>query len=333
MAGGRRAGVTRMLPRLHAAGAPVASEGVKRPVPWLVAALAVTTVAQPPAAAQARPPDAWSPAVRAARAYALERQGDVTFAVATGGRRVGYRAGQTHASASLVKAMLMVAYLREPGVRTRALRADERGLLGPMIRLSDNAAASQVRNRLGFDAMPRLSRAARMRHFSWTGDWGAARLSAADQAGFFLRLERLLPRRHRAAGLGWLRTVIPAQRWGLARAVPGGWRIAFKGGWRSDVNHQAALLTRGRERVGLAVLTTGSPGQAYANATLSGVARRLLEGLEERPSARARPVQREARPRVRARAGVAALHPLVVRATWFPRQWTRVMPLSEPGTS
>ena len=183
---------------------------MRRAARWLLAAaLAVIAAAQLPAAAAARPPDAWSPALRTARAFALQRQGAVTFAVAVDGRRWGHRAGRTHASASLVKAMLMVAYLREPGVRSRALRADERGLLGPMIRFSDNAAASQVRNRLGFDAMPRLARAARMRHFGWTGDWGAARLSAADQAGFFLRLERLLPRRHRAAGLGWLRSVDP----------------------------------------------------------------------------------------------------------------------------
>ena len=302
--------VTGMFRRFAACAGASSLRALPRTALWLVVtSVAAAAVAQLPSAAQARPPDAWAPALATARAYAQQRQGDVTFAVAAGSRRWGHRASQTHASASLVKAMLMTAYLRQPGVRARSLRADERALLGPMIRSSDNAAASRVRDRLPFDATVRLARAARMRHFGWNGDWGAARLSAADQAGFFLRLEALLPARHRAAALGWLRSIVPAQRWGLARAVPRGWRIAFKGGWRSEVNHQAALLTRSDERVGLAVLITGTQGQGYANATLEGVARRLLKGINRRAGARARPVEPR-RARVARRGSPACRWPL-----------------------
>jgi hypothetical protein len=30
-----------------------------------------------------------------------------------------------------------------------------------------------------------------------------------------------------------LRTVVPSQRWGVARVRPDGWRLYFKGGWGS----------------------------------------------------------------------------------------------------
>jgi hypothetical protein len=99
----------------------------------------------------------------------------------------------------------------------------------------------------------------------------------------FLRIDRLVPRRHRAYAMRLLRGVIPAQRWGIAAAVPRGWRIAFKGGWgrgvTRQVDHQAALLTNRGQRVAVAVLTADNPSDAYGAATQEGVARRLLRGL------------------------------------------------------
>jgi hypothetical protein len=58
--------------------------------------------------------------------------------------------------------------------------------------------------------------------------------------------------------------------------------VYFKGGWGSGrglVDHQVALLRRGRERVSVAVLTSGSPGHRYATETLRGVFERLLRPL------------------------------------------------------
>ena len=64
-------------------------------------------------------------------------------------RAHGYRATVQYSSASLVKAMLLVAYLNRREVRRRGLRPAERRLLGPMIRLSDNDAASAIYARVG----------------------------------------------------------------------------------------------------------------------------------------------------------------------------------------
>ena len=60
-------------------------------------------------------------------------------------------------SASVVKAMLLVAYLRRSDVRGRGLRADERALLDPMIRFSDNGAADAVHARVGLAALAALA--------------------------------------------------------------------------------------------------------------------------------------------------------------------------------
>ena len=127
--------------------------------------------------------------------------------------------------------MLLVAYLRRADVRDRGLRPGERALLDPMIRRSDNGAATTIDGRVGLPALAALARRAGMRAFLPHPVWGGSQITADDQARFFLRIDRLLPPRHRRYGMRLLRTVIPAQRWGLAQAVPAGWRIAFKGGW------------------------------------------------------------------------------------------------------
>jgi hypothetical protein len=127
-----------------------------------------------------------------------------------------------------------------------------------------------------------------MRRFATARTWGLSRISAADQSRFFLHIEDLLPRRHRHYGLRLLGSVVPSQRWGIARARPPGWALYFKGGWGSGtgaVDHQAALLRRGGRRVSLAILTRHNPSHAYARETLRGVAARLLRGLEPRVEA------------------------------------------------
>ena len=256
---------------------------MRRPA-LLAAAGLLALCAAPASAAEAA---TWRPDTRAARVFALQREGNVTFAVATARRGlVGYHGAASVRSASVVKAMLMVAYLRRPDVRARPLRRAEHALLSPMIRKSDNRAATTVQARVGNGALVALARAARMRHFVPGVAWGGSRIAAGDQARFFLRLERLLPARHRATALRWLQTIVPAQRWGVAPVTPPGWTAYFKGGWgsgRGAVTHQVALLARGEERVAIAILTTGNPSHAYGRVTVQGVAAALVAGLEAPP--------------------------------------------------
>jgi hypothetical protein len=214
--------------------------------------------------------------VRAARRYARSRAGHVAFAVLdSDGRIRGWHRTHTFPSASLSKAMLLVAVLRRQG--HSPLSGWQRALLDPMIRYSDNDAASAVYRQVGGTGMLAVARAAQMHRFHDVGYWSDAVLSPADQVRLFARIDRLVPRRHRSYLRGLLRSVTHEQRWGIAAVADHrGWRIMFKGGWRTGLANQAALIEHGGGRVALSVLTDDDPSQEYGIQTIQGVAQRLI---------------------------------------------------------
>jgi Beta-lactamase enzyme family len=260
------------------------------PICLLAAALAAagwatTATARGAAHAHAVVPARWHPGIAAARAWAARRAGLVSFAVRTPEDIRGVGLDRTYPSASVVKAMLLVAYLRRPSVRSRPLHGFDRALLNPMIRRSDNVAATRVRAIVTNAGLSRLARRVGMRRFAPAAAWGLSRIDARDQTRFFLHIDRWMPRRHRTYGMHLLQTIIPPQRWGIARVVPAGWTLSFKGGWGAGtgaVDHQIGLLTLDGDRVAIAVLTVGNPSHAYGEATEQGVAKRLLAGLDGR---------------------------------------------------
>jgi hypothetical protein len=228
-------------------------------------------------------PKSWKPDVKRARKYAKRRASDVRFSIVdVEGRRYGFHPGRTAPMASTIKVMLLAVYLRRGAVRDRQLHSRDRELLGPMIRRSDNDAATTVRNIVGEGAIRRLARDADMLHFRYNDAWGLSRSSAGDQASFMYRFDDYVPKRHEGYARNLLRDIVPSQRWGVARARPKGWKLFFKGGWGiadGTVNHQIAFLGRHGMRVGLAILTEANPNHEYGKQTLKGVAKRLLRGL------------------------------------------------------
>lgn len=215
--------------------------------------------------------------IRRARRFAKSRQGAVAFAVLDGKARPrGLRRTAHFPSASVSKAMLLVAVLRRAG--PRPLSDGQRALLKPMITVSDNDAASALYARVGAAGLRNVARAAGMRQFVEVGHWARARITAADQARLFLRIDKLVPGAHRRYARKLLSSIVHWQRWGIARAARHAHvKAFFKGGWRKDVTHQVALLERGGRRIALAVLTNGSPSQAYCEETIERIAHRIIE--------------------------------------------------------
>jgi hypothetical protein len=260
---------------------------VRRPVAILLVAL-LTLLSALEAAATAAPRP-WRPDVRAARSYVHHRRGIIAYAVRTEHHLWAYHGGRTQPCASVFKAMALVTYLDHPKVRGRALNAHDRSLLYPMITRSSDHATDQVVRYVGFGRVRALARRVGMRRFKTNPIWGRSHVDAFDQTKFWLHIDRFTVPRHRAYALHLLASVIRPQRWGIAQVRPKGWKLYFKSGWGLGtgwVDHQAALLTRGKERVAITILTHLDGSHPYGKATLRGLAARLLRGLDRAPVVR-----------------------------------------------
>jgi len=225
----------------------------------------------------------WRPDMAAAIAYAHTRQGDIAFAVRTADRFYGYRPDHVEWSASIVKAMLMVAYLDEPWVADRPIDARDNELLIPMVTWSDNNAADQVDEIVGAGGLDALARRVGMAQFAAAEPiWGESQITPRDQTLFFLHIDRYIVARHRAYGMHLLASIIPAERWGIGEVAPRGWTLYFKGGWGYGtglIDSQVVLLKRECARVSIAVLTMYDGSHAYGKQTLYGIFSRLLSGF------------------------------------------------------
>jgi beta-lactamase class A len=240
------------------------------------AALLALLIASTAAQAQTPPPYPWDKRVESASVYARLRNGRVAFAVVDPSGRVrGRDIHERHRSASVVKAMLLVAYLDRVG--GRPLDRRDKALLRPMITRSDNGAATRVRNIVGNAGLVRLARRVRMKDFATARSWGSTQISPYDQTRLFWGIDSYLPARHRGYARALLANVIPSQRWGLPPALPTGWRIYFKGGWVPPrLVNQVGVLERGDAHIAIAVFTDGDPSFRYGQQTITGVGRRLL---------------------------------------------------------
>ena len=228
----------------------------------------------------------WSDAVRRAKDYAAQREGVVSFALAApDGRERGLRASAGWYSASLLKPVVLAAYLRQPTVRDRPLRADERALLAPMIQASADEPANRLVPELGARRLERLGGRLGLAPFEVTLPiWGSSHVTALGYARFFGALPGAVPTLHRPYALHLLRNIVGPQRWGVGAVDTRGWDLLFKGGWRAGRGHgrivnQAARLSCGDDVVTAVVLTDRDPSHEYGTETVRGVMRRLLSPL------------------------------------------------------
>jgi hypothetical protein len=213
---------------------------------------------------------------RAAFAWAAHRSGRVAVAVVDSrGHAYGYHAARPYVTASTVKAMLLVAYLR----RHHTVSGGMRATLTRMITVSDNASADTVFADVGRSGLKKLARLAHMASFRTSGGWMLCRVSAADMARFFRDMEQYIPRAHRRLANHLLSSIVSYQSWGIpAVARPLGYRVRFKAGWLGAwiLANEAARLEKGRVRLGIAVFTSGNTAGDYGKQTVAGVTARLL---------------------------------------------------------
>ncbi len=260
--------------------APPASSSATGPAP--------TQRPSPPAAATPSPGatpasaalEVWPSAAALATTerWLRQRTGVTALAVIDSrGRLYGYHYDTQFGSASLVKAMLLVQYLRtHPG-----LTSHERLLLSRMIVGSDNSATDWVFAQVGSGGLSDLARVAGMERFTASNVWALSRVTAADQARFFLRIDSLVPQGHRALLERLLAERGRYRGWGIPQvALQRGWRAWWKDGWmhsaRGELLLQAARLERRGITLVVTVIADGQPTSGYGVATMLGVGERLL---------------------------------------------------------
>lgn len=219
--------------------------------------------------------------LRSARGFAARRSGSVSFAVVgTSGRLSCYRCRVRYRSASVIKPMLLVAYLNQLAAADRDPSPSHEAHLESMIRVSDNDAASAIYAHVGDERLYRLAREAQMDDFRVSGSWGSGRITAADQARFFARIEVLTAPSYQEYVRDLLSSIVSRQSWGIPEVSRPEWRTYFKGGWltsaRGSLVHQVARLEKGPDSLAIAILTDGNPSDTYGRETVRGITARLL---------------------------------------------------------
>jgi Beta-lactamase enzyme family len=267
-------------------------------------------------------------ALRNVRAYLRTRQGSVQVALYDRATGLTYlvRSGQAAAqyTASIVKADILAEWLRAYQNRRVPIPAvlpySIKYLMTNMITMSDNVAATSLfyfgggcRQLTRFNRLiPTRDTTVGCQTPTYYG-WGNTTTTAADQAAIVRTLaypNQVLKPDARAYGLDLMKSVIPAQRWGVscgpwgdvcdppdyARPVPGV-TVALKNGWKYvptcaaqddtcewQVNSIGWVQGAGRDYV-LTVLTTDNPagpgtyGFDYGITTIQGVSRLIWAGL------------------------------------------------------
>jgi hypothetical protein len=209
--------------------------------------------------------------------------------VDTEGRLSGYNLHRDFITGSVVKAMLLVAYLRMLDARgQRTVDSYSNSILYPMINVSDNNAATQCWSIVGNSGLYSVAGAAHMTEFSvdtnasWGGEWGAALISPADQARFFFEMDSLIPHEFVGYARYLLSTIAGYESWGIpAIARPKGYNVFWKAGWRPSPDiylvHQIARLEGHHRTFSMAVMTDGDPDMGYGIDSIQGTTSALLK--------------------------------------------------------
>ncbi len=200
-----------------------------------------------------------------------------------------YNENAPNYGASITKAMLLVAYLKQIGGGT--LSATAKTNLTAMIENSDNDAANWVYHQLSdpADAVAQVAKDAGMTSFNMnTSDniyiLGQSTISASDFARLFAAINVLLPGAQQSFGLDLLSHLSSADQNGLLQSgLPG--TVYSKEGWKPEpsgtrgapyIVNQAAQFTLNGRTYGVAVTVGGTRDQASGEAIVKSVVSALI---------------------------------------------------------
>jgi hypothetical protein len=139
-------------------------------------------------------------------------------------------------SASVVKATILAALLRELLVKHQYLSKAQAALATKMITVSDNNAASALWAQVGRRNMQHFLDLAKMKQtvLGPGGAWGLTQLTAHDEL-LLLKLltskNSVLDQASRDYELSLMARVIPSERWGVPAGAPADVTVHVKNGW------------------------------------------------------------------------------------------------------
>ncbi|WP_165975848.1 serine hydrolase [Actinomadura rubrisoli] len=191
-----------------------------------------------------RPDPRFTKSQRAALTRALDRYMDdrpgalsVSVQEITTGLAFTYKPRLRTATASIIKADIVMALLLRAQQDKRGLTATERSLAERAIKVSDNTAATALWHAIGgSDGLAAANRRLGLRSTKpGPGDaWGSTITSAADQVRLLTALTSSRSRLS-AANRRYVRhlmgDVAPEQAWGVSAAAGRGADVALKNGW------------------------------------------------------------------------------------------------------
>jgi Beta-lactamase enzyme family len=258
-------------------------------LPLILAAFAVSAIGAAPVASAGGPSANGTPraypshaSIAAAVRYLDARAGRTSLAVLdSAGHLSGTRLREHFQSASVVKVMFLTAFLQRLNADRRGISALDRSLLYPMIHESNNDAASAVLDRVGGAAVARVAREAGMQDYApGVGWWAYTQTSAADQARFFIAIEKLIPRQFWPYARGLMDGIEAEQSWGIPEVARPRWQVFFKTGAlpSEGLFNETARLERPGVTFTVSVFSTDDPSMAYGEETMRGVGEALLAG-------------------------------------------------------
>jgi len=201
-----------------------------------------------------------------------------TGAAAVYGRRLRFQA------ASIVKPEILAALLLRARHAPAGLSNSDAGLAAQMIEASDRVAANRLWDLAGrAGGLAAADVILGLRHTTpGPGEkWGLTTTTVGDQLTLLTDLTTAkspLSSAERAYELSLMRTVGPAQPWGVSAAAGPGGVSAIKNGWRLDgpvrlwVVNSIGVVRRDGQRLLMAVLSRGQPTRAAGIAAADAAA-------------------------------------------------------------